>query len=281
MGGLLGDILNPILGDNDLSDARAQIEKNRALYEGIDLPEYKDWTPELYNNESAQYQLNSDDPMARSAQLSALSKMAGLSETGLSDADQAQFTKAASQAGQIAKSGNAAALQNAQSRGVAGSGLEFLMREQANQDAAQRSQDAGLETAANAARQRAAYNQAFLQGTSQMRDQDASTNRANTGIINQFNQANTQARNQTNQANTGLRNDAFQYNQGLKDKTYQNQIGKADRIAGINNEIGKTYTAEQAADSQRNGAVIGAGIGAAGAYFAANKKPQGANNGNV
>jgi hypothetical protein len=265
--GIFDPILDPLLGDNDLSGVRSQIEQNRALYDKIDMPEYKDWVPELYNNESAQYKLTSDDPMARSAQLSALSKMAGLADTGLSDADQAGFAKAANQASQIARSGNAAALQNAQSRGVAGSGLEFLMREQANQDAAQRAQDAGLETAANAARQRAAYNQAFMQGTSQMRDQDYNTNRNNAGIINQFNQANTQARNQTNQANTGLRNDAFQYNQGLKDKTFQNQIGKADRIAGINNEIGKTYTAEQAADNQRNGAILGAGIGAVGAYF--------------
>jgi hypothetical protein len=267
MGGLLSGILDPLLGDNDLSSSREMIERNRKLYNDIGLPEYAQYNPELYNAESAQYQLTSDDPMARSAQLSALSKMAGLADTGLSDADQAGFTKAASQANQIARSGNAAALQNAQARGVGGSGLEFLMREQANQDAATRAQDAGMQVASDAAKQRALYNQAFLQGTSSMRDQDSATNRANAGIINQFNQANTQARNQAAQGNTNLKNSAFQYNEGTKDKNYQNQIGKADRMAGINNEIGKTYQAEDAADKQRDSALLGAGIGAAGAYY--------------
>ncbi len=253
----LGDLLDPILGDNDLSDARRQIERNRALYEGIDLPEYADWVPELYNSENADYSLTSDDPMTRSAQLSALNKMAGLADTGLSDADMAGYTKAINNANQVARSGNQAVMQNAQARGVGGSGLEMVMREQANQDAATRAQESGMQVAGDAAKQRALYNQAFLQGTSNMRDQDYRTNAANTGIINQFNQANTQARNATNAANTGLRNDAFQYNQGLKDKNYQNQVGKADRIAGINTQIGNTYTAEQAADNQRNGAIVG------------------------
>jgi len=266
MGGI-GALLDPILGSNDLSDVRRQIEQNRALYDGISLPEYEDWNPEMLNVESADYQLTSDDPIARSAQLSALSKMAGLADTGLSDADQAGYTKAVNNANQMAKGNSGAVMANAQARGVGGSGLEMLMREQAGQDGATRAQEAGIQVAGDAAKQRALYNQAFLSGTSQMRDQDYNTNKNNTSIINQFNQANTQARNQVGQANTGLKNDAFQYNQGLKDKTYNNQIGKADRIAGINTEIGKTYEAENAADSARNSAILGAGIGAAGAYY--------------
>lgn len=267
----IGSLLDPLLGDNDLSAVRTQIDKNRALYDNIDLPQYKEWVPELINSEEANYALTSDDPKIRSMQMSALSKMAGLADEGLSDADQAEFTHAANQANQIARSGNAAALNNASARGVAGSGLEMLMREQANQDAAQRAQEAGLATAANAAKGRALYNTAFMNGTSQVRDQDAATNRANTSIINDFNQKNTQVRNQTNAANTGMKNDAFQYNQGLKDKNYQNQVGKADRIAGINTQIGNTYAAEQAADNQRNAAIVGAGIGAAGAYYGGKK----------
>lgn len=265
----IGSLLDPILGSNDLSDARAQIDKNRALYDGIDLPEYQDWNPELYNTENADYQLTADDPMTRSAQLSALNKMAGLADTGLSDADQAGYAKAANQAGQIARSANDASLNNAAARGMGGSNLEFLMREQGGQDAAQRAQEAGLQTASDAAKQRALYNQAFMQGTSQMRDQDYRTNSNNTGIINDFNKANTTTRNNAGMANTDLKNSAFQYNQNLKDKNYQNQMGKADKIAGINTQIGNTYSAEQAADNQRNSAVVGAGIGAAGAYFGA------------
>lgn len=262
----LADILDPILGDNDLSDVRNQIERNRGLYDQIQLPEYEEWAPDFYSPEAASYELTSDDPLTRSAQLSALAKMSGLADTGLSDADQAGYTKAINNANQLARSGNAAAMNNAVARGVGGSGLEFIMREQANQDAAQRAQEAGLQVAGDAAKQRALYNQAFLSGTSQMRDQDYKTNANNASIINQFNQNNTNARNQASQYNTGLKNDAFQYNQGLKDKNYNNQINKADKIAGINTQVGNTYAAENSADQARNNAIVGAGLGVAGGY---------------
>lgn len=253
-------------GDKGFDSATDALNRNRGIYDQIELPEYQEWTPELYNPESSSYALTSDDPLARSAQLSALAKMSGLADTGLSDADQAGYTKAINSANQLARSGNAAAINNAAARGVGGSGLEFIMREQANQDAAQRAQEAGLQVAGDSAKQRALYNQAFLSGTSQMRDQDYKTNANNASIINQFNQNNTNARNQASQYNTGLKNDAFQYNQGLKDKRYNNEIAVADRKAGFNNREAEISAAEEEARKKRNSAVggaIGAGIGGA------------------
>lgn len=252
-------------GDDGFNSAYGANNKNRALYEAIDLPEYAEFNPELYNPESSQYELTADDPVTRSAQMAALAKMSGLSDTGLSDADTADFLKSQNMGTQIAKAGNAAAISNAQNRGVSGSGLEFAMREAANQEGAQRAQTAGLEVAGNAAKQRALYNQAFLQGTSQMRDQDATTNRANTSIINQFNQSNTQARNQAQQGNANINNGAFQYNEGNKDKNYQNQVGQADRIAGINNKDAEISAAEAERRRKQNAAIggaVGAGAGA-------------------
>jgi len=242
--------------DSGFDEAKRANELNRNILDQIELPKYTEFNPNLYTNQSAQYQLTSDDPVARSAQLSALAKMSGLADTGLSDADQAEFTQAANQGNQLARSGNAAALNNAQARGVGGSGLEFLMREQANQDGAQRAQDAGMQTAANAAKQRALYNQAFLQGTSNMRDQDYRTNANNTNIINQFNQANTQARNQTNNANTGLQNQAFQYNQGLKDKNFNNQMSRATGQMNINNRDADISMGRSAQDNAQRNAII-------------------------
>lgn len=266
MGGLFS-ILDPILGSNDLSGTRNAIDQNRALYENIKLPEFKEYIPELYNPESANYSLTSDDPITKSLQMSALAKMSGLADTGLSDADRAGYQQAINDGNQQAKSQTAAIMQNAQARGVGGSGLEMMMREQAGQDGAQRAQQAGLQVAGDAAKQRALYNQAFAQGTSNLRDQDARTNTANANIINNFNQANTQARNTANQYNVQNRNQAVQYNDNMKQRNYENQTGKANSIAGINTQIGNTFAAENAANNQRNSAILGAGIGALGGMF--------------
>lgn len=251
-------------GDGGFDAARDANNKNRALYEEIALPEYEQWVPEFLNTEAAQYELTSDDPVTRSAQLAALSKMAGLADEGLSDADMAGYTKAVNQGNQVARSGNAAVMNNAIARGVGGSGLEFIMREQANQDGAERAQEAGLQVASDAAKNRALYNKAFLDGTSGMRDQDYRTNANNTSIINQFNQANTNTRNQANQYNTGLKNQSFQYNQDLKDKNYDNQLEVTDRKAGMNNrdaEISSAEAEKRRKDRSAIGGLVGAGVG--------------------
>lgn len=250
--------------DGGFDDAREANRRNRELYGAIDLPEYSEVVPELLNTESAEYQLTSDDPVVRSIQLSQLNKMAGLADTGLSDADEADFAKARNQATQISRSGTGAALNNAAARGVGGSGLEFLMREQAAQDGAERAQAAGLETASTAAKNRLLYNQAFGQQVGQMRDQDYRTSANNTNIINQFNQANTKTRNDAAQYNNGLKNSAFEYNQGLKDKNYQNQMQRADRQAGFNNRDAEIGAAESEQERNRRkgiGSLIGAGVG--------------------
>lgn len=251
-------------GDSGFDDAREANRRNRELYGAIDLPEYSEFVPELFNSESAEYALTSDDPIVRSTQISQLNKMAGLADTGLSEADEADFAKARSQANQVSRGGTAAAMNNAAARGVGGSGLEFLMREQAAQDGAERAQAAGLETASTAAKNRLLYNQAFGQQLGQMRDQDYRTNANNTNIINQFNQANTAARNNANLYNVGSKNDAFTYNQGLKDKNFQNQMQRADRQAGFNSRDAEIAAAESEQERKRRagiGSAIGAGVG--------------------
>ena len=262
-------LLDVVLGgesDSGFNSARGANAKNRALYEAIKDPNYTQYAPELYSNESSNYTLTNEDPLLKSAQMSALAKMAGLADSGLSDVDQAGYEKARSMAGQVAKQGNAAALQNAQTRGVGGSGMEFAMREMANQDAATRAQDAGLSQAADSARQRALYSQAYGQQLAGARDQDNRVNSQNTGIINQFNQANTNARNATNASNVDQRNGAFKYNEGLKDKTYSNQMRRVDGMSGLNNrdaEIDMAESAQQQAKRRALGNLAGAGLGAA------------------
>ncbi len=251
--------------DNSNEAMLQQLAKNRGLYQQIDLPKYQQFTPQLYDNESATAKLTSDDPVMKSKQLEALAQMQGLSQTGLSDADKAAFEAAKGVGNQLAQGREGAAIQDAQARGVGGGGTEFAMREAANQAGAQRAQEAALAQAAQASNNRNSYLQAYAGQLGQTRQQDYNTNAANTNVLNQFNMANTQNRNAANNANTGLQNQAFQYNEGLKDKNYQNQLGQADRIAGINNQQGQMTAAQQEAERRRQAGMmgaVGAGVGA-------------------
>src|SRR5690606_37366499 len=135
----------------------------------------------------------------------------------------ADFMRAKLEAGQLARGRNEALKNEMAARGMLGSGSEFMLREAANQEAAQRAQMAGLEQAAAAARQRALYQQAYGDALGGLRGQDLDVNSRNADIINQFNMANTGARNEAQQqnlanrqaimgANTATRNDAQMYN---------------------------------------------------------------------
>lgn len=263
-------------GNNDdgFTSARGALSRNRGLYEMINDPTYSEFIPELLKNDSANYELINEDPLLRSAQMSALQKMSGLADTGLSDVDQAGYERARRLGGQIQKAGQGAALQNAQARGVAGSGLEFAMRESANQQAAERAQEAGLAQAADSAKQRALYQTAYGNALGQQRSQDMQAETANKGIINRFNEMNTQNRNQTNNANANLRNSAFQYNEGLKDKRFNNELTRADRTSGLNNRSAEIDAAQAAArraqderDRARSGALLGAAGGIVGGFY--------------
>lgn len=255
-----------LFGDDGSDDALNEIRAQQARLAAIQTPDlvWKDYAPELQNSETAQYSLNQEDPVVRSMQLSALNKMAGLSQQGLSDEDAAAFDKARGMGAQMSRAGTEAAIANAQARGVGGSGLEFAMREIANQQGAERAQSAGLDQAAASARQRALYNQAYAQGLGSMRGQDQSTMRANTDVINQFNMANTNQRNQTAQANVNLRNQAqTMNNQGrndVKQQNFNNQITKATGQNNASNAMSNAYAAQGAANTAQNNQFIQGGM---------------------
>lgn len=248
-------------GDNGVEGTLRDAQRR---FDAISLPDdvWKDISPESLQYENADYNLVDEDPETRNMQMQALARMAGLAEDGLSDVDQAAYQKAQSMGSQMARSGREAALQDAQMRGVGGSGMEFALREIANQGGAQRAQEAALQQAADSARQRALYNQAFLEGSSKVRGQDFSNASANNDIINQFNMANTQGRNAANQVNVGARNDAQRYNQegriNLNQQRFNNELNKAAGASGQGVNIARAQAAQQAANTAQNNAMIGA-----------------------
>ncbi len=253
--------------DGGFDAARLAQMRNRIMLEHLKDPTYSEMVPELFNTEQSNYTLNTEDPVLKSMQMQALNRMSGLAESGQSDIDAAGYDQARSLGNQQAKAGTAAAIQDSQNRGIAGSGQEMALREMANQGGAERAHNAALQQASDAARQRALYAQAYGTQLAGARDQSAKTGQANTNIINQFNQANTNQRNRTAAANVGQQEKAFDYNEGLKDKNYHNQLGRIDRISGANNRDAEISAAQSDADRKRRAAIGGAIGGVVGGVY--------------
>jgi hypothetical protein len=262
----------PIVGgmfDSSQDDAINAIKGNKGLWDNLKTPDlqWKDYAPTAYQyGGDMQAQQIENDPLIRSAQMSALQKLSGLADTGLSDVDQAGYENARSIGSQVAHGADQAALQNATSRGVAGSGMEFAMREQGAQDAASRAQQAGLQQAADSARQRALYQKTYGDALSSQRGQDFQQSAANTDILNKFNQANTGRRDQVNQANTAGSNQAQMYNnQGqinTQQQNFNNQLSKTGGQTGANGQVANAYAAENAANTAGRNANTGLAISA-------------------
>lgn len=294
MSNLLSGI--PIVGglfDNSDQQALDQIRQNQALYQGINLPQLSQYTPDSYqyagdyNPEMASSSQIQDDPAIKDRQLSVLNDLAGLSNTGLSDVDKAGYDSARRAGEGVISSANGAALQNAQARGIAGSGLEMALKASADQSGADRAQQLGLQQAADSARQRALYEQAYGSAVAGARSQDFNTAQANSNIINQFNMANTNAQNQAQQynlgnrqnisnQNTNLQNQAQLQNNSIKQQNFQDQMSRASGQAGANTAMGQGYFAENAANTQNRNSNTGllmsgitAGMGAGGTAPAA------------
>jgi len=264
----------PVVGgffDDSEEKAMEALERNRELYGQIALPQFNDYNPEEFQYlgdlkpEMMEYDQIEEDPMIRSDQMEVLAKLAGLSERGLSDVDAAGFERAKQLGARSARAGTEAAIENARARGAAGSGMEFAMREIANQEGANRAMNAGLEQAAEAARQRAAYTAAYGNSLAGMRNQDLNVNSQNTDIINRFNQMNTANRNDAaarnldmrqglSNTNIGERNAAQQYNNDLRQRSFDAQMAKTGGMAGANTGVAQGYAAQNAANAANRGA---------------------------
>lgn len=277
----------PVIGglfDDNAEQALQQKQAALAGLQGLQLPQFAKYNPELlqylgnYDPEKAQSSLINENPDDRSAQLSALNNLSGLAKTGLSDVDTAGFENARNIGSQTLHSGTDAALQNAQARGVGGSGLEFAMREMANQQGAQNAQQAGLQQASNSAQMRALYNQAFGNMTSQVRGQDYNAAATNAGILNNFNMYNTGQANQAQQRNRGEmqgisnqnignQNAAQQYNNNMQQEQFNDALQKQNAISGGYNNVAQGYYNQGAANDNTRGALTQA-AGAAAGYAA-------------
>jgi hypothetical protein len=189
------------------------------------------------------------DPSFRDAQKSALSKLSDItSGNGLSQADLQQIDQIGREEALRAKGQRDSLTQNAQSRGVAGSGLEMaslLGNEQASADrAATRGTDV-----AQMAQQRALQavgQQANLGIAGQGQLYGEASDKAHAqDLINQFN---TLAQNQAGQAafsnqqdiankNTSVANQDMDVNRNIAMDNYNNQLNYINNIAAAKNKV--------------------------------------------
>lgn len=269
----MSGLVSTITGDHSSDDAMAQLKKNQQIWNNLQTPDLKwqDYKPETYNAEMMNADTVKEDPALRSSQMDVLSKMAGLSKDGLSDVDAAGYQKSRDEAQQIAQGQSGAALANAESRGLSGSGMEFAAKEMAGQSAANRAQSADLQQAADSARQRAMYTQAYGGALAGQRSQDFGANAANTNILNQFNQANTQARNNASYGNVQNQNQAQMYNNqgrtGIQQQNFNNQVTRAGGMSGANTGMANGYAAQDAANTGQFNSIVGTGARLGAAYM--------------
>lgn len=269
----------PLIGglfDDSDEKAQAEAKKNQSLWEQLQTPDLQvtNFNPEVaayagdYTPEALQLSQIQEDPATRTDIMKNLNRMQYLADKGLSAEDDAAYLRANQEANQMAKGREGAIAQEMAARGIRGGGQELALRNQAAQDAANRMQMSGAEQAAQAARQRALYTQAYGSALSGLRGQDFSQNAANADIANKQAMYNTGERNTAQQSNlankqtygqyaAGLRNNAQMYNiaqpNEIAQQRFGNTVTKAQGQSGANTGMQNAYLGESAANqSARN-----------------------------
>lgn len=263
-------------------------------------------TPEMANtilqNDSEMKGI-STDPRLKNAQLAALGSLQDIADNkGLTVADKAALNQISSEENARERGQREAILQNAQQRGIGGSGLELAAQLANQQGSATRASQRGFDVAAEA--QRRAL-EAILQSgqlSGQMRSQDFNEQAqiaAAQDAINRFNAANqnttmmaniaaknaaaeTNLSNQQNiaNANVGLSNQQQQYNKELLQQQYQNEMQKRQAQANAYTNQANNYQNSANRTSGITGGLIGAGAqllfpnSGIGDFFNPNKKTQ-------
>lgn len=302
----VGTVYNTVTGGASKKGQEASARGVEA-FEGLELPEIEKMKVELdrlvstgeLKPEEAQTLLQNQselkgislDPRLKQAQMQALSSLQDIGQNnGLTDMDRAQLADIQNQENVQSKGARDAILQNAQMRGMGGSGLEMLSQLQNEQDSATRRSMRDT-SVAGMAQQRALQaiqqagqlggqigEQQFGQQAQVAGAQDA-INRFNTANLNTNNLANVGARNAAQEfnlkekqriadTNTAMGNQNKVNNANLLQQNYDNQLKKASGISGASTAQAQQYN-QQAEGIQK---LIGTGAAAAGAASDVNVK---------
>lgn len=232
------------------------------------------------------------DPRLKQAQYNALSELENISSSGgLTAKDKAQLYEIQSQQAQAERGSREAALQQLQQRGIGSGGSAVTAAMMANQAAAQKASQQGMDVAAMAQdRALNAMMQAGQLGGS-IREQEYGEKSAAAkaqDAINQFNISNRIGAQQRNVAamnqaaaqnlamqqdiankNTATRNQQTQYNQEAAQREYQNQLDKYRAAQGAASGLAGSLSQQAQSTKQMWGGIgtgVGTGLGAYGLY---------------
>lgn len=249
IGGAVGGLVGLFSGGGDNEKLKKEADALYAKFGPVDLSDpvvFKKFqqagvlSPEmeqaisLKQDQAQNYsETHGEDRTNQDAALGALKQM---SQTGMSAQDMSQFNQMRSQVAADTNAKTAQILQQAQARGQSGAGDTLATQLQASQSDSQQASKNADSLAANAANARQSALSSYLNGTSNLRNQDASAdqiNNQNEMARRQFLDANSLSR-QTR--NVGSQNNANLYNterqQGVSDsntKADNNELYRQDQ----------------------------------------------------
>jgi hypothetical protein len=303
MGGIENILgLNTTAGTDDLNKALAALQGvGVPTTQQLSLPELQKYvsagvlTPQQYQAISANPQAYQDavqqnlDTSGTTAQKSALQQLGGVAQTGSTPIMAAQLANIRAGQNQNDQATRAANLQNAQQRGVAGGGLEFLNNMVGEQNSATNANLAGVNAGANNASLalNAIGQQGQLGGQLQGQSNQMATNAAqaaqqvaqyNSGLQSAANQYNTQNANSAQAANlanaqgisnqnTGNANARTQYNAMVPQTQFSDQMQKAQGVAGAYGNKANLAQNQAAGQNQFTGSLLGTGAQLGAAYM--------------
>jgi len=241
--------------------------------------------PQVYQQTIQQQQSNT----GMQAQQAALQQLGGIAQTGSTPIMQAQLLNAINTANQAAQANRGAVQENAQERGVAGGGQEFLGQLLGNQQAATTANQGAVQSAANNAQLalQALANQGTLGGQVQQESQQSAQAQAQAAqqiaqynsqlqsAANQYNTQNANAAQAANLANaqaisganTGLANTQTEWNAQVPEEVYNNQLQKAQALGGAYGSAANLAEQQAQQQNQFTGNLIGAGATLGGDYL--------------
>lgn len=287
---------------NYYSDMETPISEDMA----IQLEELKNqgtFTPEqieLFLQDPSAFNDIEMNPEYEKMQMDAINKIAEkASAGGLSKSDRARLNQMKTDEDTANRGRRDSIIQNANARGMGGSGLELAAQLQNQQDSAMRSSQRDMDIAALADKQ--ALEAVIQQGNmaSQMQNNQfnrgAQTAQAN-DAISRFNAQNRQDQNMTNvtnrntanetallnkqnlaNANVGLRNQSQIQNKGLEQQQFDNRMNILAGKQGVGNtnaQIAGQNSAAQANAMNQNLAMAAGAVSGGAGYMAANKAAQ-------
>lgn len=248
IGGGIG-LLKGLFGGGESEEERlARMQLEAAQKQFGDQPAYNapalDYNPTAYGSpETPDAQTISEDPNIRAAQISALNSMLTRSNEGLTAEERRQQDLGRRKQEQTTRGAEEAIIANMAARGLGGGGMEYALRQQAAQSAADTASQGGFARESTNAQQKLAALNNLLTGAGEVRGQDFTVNRTNADIVNDFALENSRRRNAIAAANTELANSAQLKNKeaGREDyKTgYEKDVEKRENLAGSAGDMSK------------------------------------------